>query len=116
MTTNHSASSEDSTTLPSDLAQFWPNLIRYYRACLKHDSGFAELLQRESNRERYAFLPAGQEPLLSNHSGAITVDANIHELAIRAISRGETLCYGYPVLLFHEPSSAGVRRKLYGPS
>ena len=105
-------SSDESSTLPSDLSQFWPNLIRYYRACVRHDSGFSDLLQRASNRERYVFLPAGQEPLLSNLSGAITVDPNIHELAVRAVSRGETLCYGYPVLLFHEPSSAGVRRKL----
>ena len=95
-----------------DLSQFWPRLLRYYRACVTHESGFAELLQRASTRERYVFLPAGPEPLLSNPDGAIVVDPSIRGLASRAIGRGETLCYGYPVLLFHETGSAGVRRKL----
>ncbi len=101
-----------SNPLPIDLSQFWSRLLRYYRACVIHESGFAELLQRASTRERYVFLPAGPEPLLSDPDGAVVVDPSIRGLASRAIGRGETLCYGYPVLLFHESGSAGVRRKL----
>ncbi len=77
-----------------------------------HESGVSELLQRAARGDRYIFLPGGPEPLLSDVDGEIELDPRLRQLAERARERGESLYYGYPVLLFHEPGVGGARRKL----
>jgi very-short-patch-repair endonuclease len=99
-------------TSGEDAANRWVKLLQYYHACVAHESGFSELLQRAAGGGRYEFLQAGPEPLLSDHDGVIEVDASIRSLAGHASEHGESLFYGYPVLLFHEAGESGVRRKL----
>ena len=98
--------------LMRDPADRWVRLVRYYHACVAHESGFSELIQRAAGGGRYVFLPTGSEPLLSDCDGTIEVDSGIRSLAARASDLGESLFYGYPVLLFNEAGEGGVRRKL----
>ena len=93
-------------------ADAWNRLLRYYRACIMHESGVSELIPREAQGGRYIFLPGGREPLLSDVDGEIALDPRLRELAGRARERGESLYYGYPVLVFHEPGAGGARRQL----
>jgi len=97
-----------------DEAALWARLVRYHRACVARESGFAELLQRASNGGQYVLLSGGPEPLLSDDEGVVRVDDRVRSLATRAATRGNALCYGYPVLVFHDGGANGsaVRRKL----
>jgi len=91
----------------------WSSLISYYLSCLKHEDSFEGLLQRSDSQSRYVFPEGPQETVFSYPDSGLKVDKKVEKLVDAARLRGETLFYGYPVVLL-EDNTGGTRRRMVG--
>lgn len=91
----------------------WSSLIAYYLSCLKREDSFDGLLQRSGTLSRYVFPADRRETVFSNPDSGLKVDDKLEKLIDAARLRGETLFYGYPVVIL-EDYSEGVRRRKLG--
>ena len=90
----------------------WSSLIDYYLSCLKHEDSFEGFLQRSDTRSRYVFPVGREEKVFSDGNSGLRVDPKVETLVEAARLRGETLFYGYPVVLVEDKTGGTTRRKL----
>ena len=98
---------EQSIDSPFDGDQ-WGRLLTYYAGCVEREASLEEFVA-VAGRERYAVLPAGPEPVLSQAGGVVPRTAEVTALAGRvAATERPTLAYGYPVVMTRQPRYGGM--------
>src|SRR5258706_6361315 len=106
------SASDSSAGVNRGKATEWSLLISYYLSCLKHEDSFEGLLQRSDTQSRYVFPEGPHETVFSFPESGLRVDSKVEKLVEAARLRGETLFYGYPVVLLEDDTGGTKRRKL----
>lgn len=96
-------------------APSWPQLVSYLFGCVEKESSFAEPLSRSSTRSKYVATRSIATNVLADVTSDIAVDRTWRSLAEEAKQRDEALFVGWPVVVFHQPTSSGARRRKLAP-